>query len=400
LAVCEPGGVKRAVTEDFHSHVRLNTAERSKLLCRLDDEPPGASGRDRRRYKRWEYRRSDIAVLVQHPGGGTGRYLVCARNISAGGISFIHGGYLHPGSECRIVLPRRDGMPLPVTGIIVHCRHLEGCFHEIGIRFSQELDPASLLPQSEDADAEAGDQTMEMPALDGHVLVADQSESDRKLITHHLAATGVTLTVVDTTGAALDAVHRRQYEVVLCDLNLEGDVVRLIKQIRKTSYQGPIIVVTAESVPARLAEARAAGANEIIGKPFNPLYLASVLGEWLEATPVDRPIYSSQDEKPGMPELILEFIEQAQRMAHQLEKSLEAGETGGAREICLGLAGSGSGYGFPLLTDAARDAIMALGTSQSRKDAESPLRRLVAICQRLRCGNASRPLKDQWAKAS
>ena len=388
------------MSDDFHSHVRLNTAERSKLLCRLDETPAGASGRDRRRYRRWEYRRSDIAVLVQHPGGGTGRYLVCARNISAGGISFIHGGYLHPGSECRIVLPRRDGMPLPVTGIIVHCRHLEGCFHEIGIRFAQELDPASLLPQSEDGELEADDQTLELPVLEGQVLVVDRSHSDRKLLTHYLAATGVTLTMVDTTGAALDVIHRRQFQIVLCDLNLEGDVVRMIKQIRKTGYQGPIIVVTAENVPARLAEARAAGANEIIGKPFNPLHLASVLAEWLEATPVDRPIYSSLEEKPGMPELIFEFIEQAQRMAHQLEKSLDAGETGGVREICLGLAGSGSGYGFPLLTDAARDALTALGTSQSRQDVEAPLRRLVAICQRLRCGSASRPLKEQWAKAS
>jgi CheY-like chemotaxis protein len=390
----------RAVSEDFHSHIRLNTAERGKLLCRLDETPAGASGRDRRRYKRWEYRRSDIAVLVQHPGGGTGRYLVCARNISAGGISFIHGGYLHPGSECRIVLPRRDGMPLPVTGIIVHCRHLEGCFHEIGIRFAQELDPAALLPQTDADDSETGDQTHELPALDGQVLVADRSQFDRKLITHHLAATGVTLTMVETTGAALDAVHRRQFEIVLCDLNLDGDAVRMIKQMRKIGYHGPIIVVTAETAPARLAEARAAGANEIIGKPFNPLYFASVLGEWLEATPVDRPIYSSLEERPGMPELILEFIEQAQRAAHQLEKSLDAGETGGAREICLGLAGSGSGYGFPLLTDAARDAMTSVGTSQSRKDVEPALRRLVAICQRLRCGNASRPMKDQWAKAS
>ncbi len=388
------------MSDGFYSHIRLNTAERGKLLGRLDETPVGANEDDRRRSKRWEYRRSDIAVLVQHPGGGTGRYLVCARNISAGGISFIHGGYLHPGSECQIVLPRRDGMPLPVTGIIVHCRHLEGCFHEIGIRFAQELDTASLLPQSEDGESEAGDQTLELPALDGQVLVVDRSHSDRKLLTHHLTATGVTLTMVDTTGAALDAIHRRQFEIVLCDLNLEGDIVRMITQIRETDYQGTIIVVTAENVPARLVEARAAGANEIIGKPFSPLYLASVLAEWLEATPGDHPIYSSLEEKPGMPELIGEFIEQAQRMARQLEKSLDAGETGSLREICLGLAGSGRGYGFPVLTDAARDAITALDTSQNRKDCEAPLRRLGEICRRLRCGNVSPPAKDQWAKAS
>jgi hypothetical protein len=101
-----------------------------------------------------------------------------------------------------------------------------------------------------------------------------------------------------------------------------------------------------------------------------------------------------------MPELILEFIEQAQRMALQLEKSLDGGEVGGVREICLALAGSGSGFGFSTLTDAARDAMTAVDTSQSRQDIDAPLRRLVSICQRLRCGNTVRPAKDQWAKAS
>ena len=135
-------GDRAVPDEDFLSHVRLNSAERSKLLCRLDDAP-GRAGRDRRRYKRWEYRMSDIAVLVQHPAGGTGRYLVCARNISAGGLSAIHGGYIHPGSECKIVLPRREGNPFAVNGVIVHCRHIEGSYHEIGIRFTQEIDPAA-----------------------------------------------------------------------------------------------------------------------------------------------------------------------------------------------------------------------------------------------------------------
>jgi CheY-like chemotaxis protein len=385
------------VSDDFLSRVRLSNTERSKLLTRLDETPESASGRDRRRYKRWEYRRSDIAVLVQHPAGGTGRYVVCARNISAGGLSFIHGGYLHPGSECRIVLPRRDGSPLPVTGVIVHCRHVEGCFHEIGIQFSQELDPGSLLPQADADQLEADGQTRELPALEGQMLVVDQSDSDRKLMTHQLAVTGLAITMVDTTGAALDALRRREFQIMLCDLNLRGDAIRMIKQIRKTEYQGPIIVVTAESVPARLAEARAAGANEVLGKPYNPLYLASLLAEWLEVPPVDRPVYSDLEEKPGMPELILEFIEQTQRAAHQLEKTLDAGETGGVREICLALAGSGTGHGFPVLTIAARDAMTALDTSQSRKDVEAPLRRLIAICQQLRCGNAVRPLKGQWA---
>jgi CheY-like chemotaxis protein len=386
------------VGDSFLNHVRLNSAERSKLLSRLDETPTGQRGRDRRRYRRWEYRMSDIAVLVQHPGGGTGRYLVCARNISAGGISFIHGGYLHPGSECRVVLPRRDGLPLAVSGTIVHCRYVESSFHEIGIQFSQEIDPASVLQPSEGEAVEMGDRTQELPALEGQMLVVDESPSDRRLMTHQLSATGLDLTMVETTGAALDALRRRDFQLVLCDLNLEDDAVRMIKKIRKTDYKGPIIVITAESSAARLGEARAAGANEIIGKPYNPIYLASLLAEWLEAPPVDHPIYSSVEEKPGMAELIADFIEQTQREAHQLEKALAGGEVSGVRELCLGLAGSGTGYGFDSLTEAARNALTALDTSQSRKDIEGPLRRLISVCQRLRCGSSVRPMRDRFQR--
>ena len=40
------------MSDDFFSHVRLNNAERSKLLSRLDEEPAGGSGRDRRQSDR------------------------------------------------------------------------------------------------------------------------------------------------------------------------------------------------------------------------------------------------------------------------------------------------------------------------------------------------------------
>ncbi len=385
--------------EDFHSHVRLNSAERSKLLCRLD-EAPGHSGRDRRRYKRWEYRMSDIAVLVQHPAGGTGRYLVCARNISAGGLSAIHGGYIHPGSECKIVFPRRVDGPFAVNGLVVHCRHLEGSYHEIGIRFTQEIDPAALVPQMIEDGNDTGDQTRELPRLEGHVLVVDQSPADRKLLSYHLAATALVLKMVDSSGAAIDAVLKHDYELILCDLHLESDAVRMIKQIRAAEYKGPIIVVTAENSANRLAEARAAGANEIIGKPHSAAYLASLLAEWLDVPDVDRPIYSNLEETSGMPELIADFVDDVQKKTHNLEKAMEKTDLAAARETCVELVGSGTGFGFAAVTEAARDALTAIDTGQAEQDAEAPLKRLIAICQRLRCGSSVRPMGDSWKQSA
>ncbi len=385
--------------EDFHSHVRLNHAERSKLLCRLDDAP-GRTGRDRRRYRRWEYRMSDIAVLVQHPAGGTGRFLVCARNISAGGLSAIHGGYIHPGSDCKIVLPRRDGSPFAVNGVIVHCRHIEGSYHEIGIRFTQEVDPAALLPDQIPEGEDTGDLTHELPALEGRVLVVDQSSADRKLMTHHLAATSLILKMVDSSGAAIDAVRRHSYDLILCDLHLDTDCVRMIEQIRKSDYKGPIIVVTAESSPSRLTQARAAGANEIIGKPHSAAYLASLIAEWLDVPGVDRPIYSNLEESAGMAELIADFVDDVQMKTHHLEKAIDRIDMTAARELCVELVGSGTGFGFASVTEAARDALMAIDTVQKKQDADVSLKRLVAICQRIRCGSSVRPMGGGWKQSA
>ncbi len=102
---------------EFITHVRMNAHQRSKLLCRLDESPGMGRAIERRRQARIEYRVPDIAVVVQHPGGGSGKFLVHARNISAGGLAFIHGGFVHPGSECQVDLTRRDGRSLKVAGL-------------------------------------------------------------------------------------------------------------------------------------------------------------------------------------------------------------------------------------------------------------------------------------------
>ncbi len=386
------------MVDPFHNHVRLNSMERSKLLCRLDEDP-GHVGRDRRRYKRWEFRMSDIAVLVQHPGGGTGRYLVCARNISAGGLSCIHGGYIHPGSECKVVLPQRDGHPFAVDGIIVYCRHVQGSYHEVGIRFTQEIDPSGLVTPALSDPKTPDDDAPTMPTLEGRVLILDPSPAERALLNYQLSVTGLTLTMVETTGAASDTVRRNTYQLLLCHVPLGDDVIRMIKQIRRAGFKEPIIIMTGESSPTLLAEARAAGANEIVGKPGQPVYLASMIAEWLEVPGVDRPIYSSLEENPGMAELIADYVNEVQTKLRQLEKTKDHQGLTLARTLCLDLLDSGASFGFDPVTEAARDALMAIDTGQSRKDAEAPLQRLIALCRRLRCGTSVRPVGGQKQSA-
>ena len=149
---------------EFNSHLQINAAERDQMLARLDAFARSSGGeRESRSEKRWPYRTSNIALIVQHPGGGAGRFLVCSRNLSAGGIGFIHGGYLHPGSECSILLRDRDGSPMALAGKVVYCRHLNGRYHEIGIKFSERIDPVRILGSTVTPGERGDGESIELP---------------------------------------------------------------------------------------------------------------------------------------------------------------------------------------------------------------------------------------------
>src|SRR6266850_7964700 len=125
----------------FQDLLHLTDAERSALTDRLTRAPaelPGG-GKERRRDRRSHYVHSGIPIAVEHPGGGISRYLVWSRNLSAGGISFLHGGFLHQGSRCKIQLTELSGQSRVVGGTVVSCRLASGRNHEVGVKFDQRI---------------------------------------------------------------------------------------------------------------------------------------------------------------------------------------------------------------------------------------------------------------------
>jgi hypothetical protein len=120
---------------------RAALSERLRMATRTAKGPKG----ERRRDKRWDFSQPDIAVCVEHPGGGISKFLVWARDISAGGMSFIHGGFLHIGSRCKIAPMALDGHRVAVIGVVTGCRLVQGRLHTISAKFEQRIDPAIFL---------------------------------------------------------------------------------------------------------------------------------------------------------------------------------------------------------------------------------------------------------------
>ena len=166
-----PGDDQPMSGKKFRQSTSLDDAKCANVLNRLDEHsrtihrPPTRKGAERRVLDRIDYRQSDVALDVQHPGGTTSQFLVCTRNLSAGGLSILHGGFLHPGSNCRVVLPSIGGQRQIIQAKVVSCRLVEGRIHEVGLRFHQQINTADFIDPARAAASEPA-RSADVSALD------------------------------------------------------------------------------------------------------------------------------------------------------------------------------------------------------------------------------------------
>lgn len=368
----------------FTDLVRMNEAQRQALLDRLEFNSTGVPGgrANRRSERRIDYRRDRVPILIEHPGGGVSRLLVCARNLSGGGISFIHGGFVHSDSVCRLVLFRNDGTPEVITGTVRSCRNLRGQLHEVGVRFDHRIDLALFVP-SDDA-ASAGGGAVSLSDLCGVVLASGFSALDQRLFGHVARESAIRFTFVPGARDAAARVTESFVDIVLVETGPGGDSGWPgIRAIRDAGFEGPLAAFAPQRSSELLASARAAGADELVGKPIDQTAIVTLLIKLhtrAGAVLTDGPLVSSLEERPDTWELIRHYTDQAHAAGHGLLEGLRERNLEAVREICLALKGTAAGYGFPTLSSAANAALERLESSASVTAAAPAIRRLQLMC--------------------
>jgi CheY-like chemotaxis protein len=240
---------------------------------------------------------------------------------------------------------------------------------------------------------------VDVTRLKGSILIIDDQMMDRSLFIHLLKSSSLRVTEAGTPDEAIALVVRSlgadneksalatgPFDLIVCDLNL-GDVPgeTVIKQIREKGYRGPLLVMTAETVPERIAAALAAGGTAIFQKPYTAEKLhtaiAAQMGE--RCMVIDDPIYSPLCADPANRVMVEKYVSQVRLIAAELRKFAGEDNLPQVRVLCQSLKGTGVGYGFPALTDVASAAIVSLDASCSVPESITDLHRLDAICSRL-----------------
>ncbi len=114
--------------------VRVDKALLRRILDALDNSGAGFE-LNKRRHERLAYRGRQVILYTKQTERDVA-FIVPTRNISRGGMSFLHGQMMHIGQQCVVDLAANDGNWLTVEGTVVRCRHIRGMIHEIGLKFN------------------------------------------------------------------------------------------------------------------------------------------------------------------------------------------------------------------------------------------------------------------------
>jgi len=104
----------------------------------------------------------------------------------------------------------------------------------------------------------------------GSVLVVDDDKDPRELVVEFLDRSGYDVSQADGPVAALSALSKRSFDLVITDLKMPGmDGITLLKEVKDRDPDTVVVVMTGYGTIESAVKAMRAGAFDYVTKPFN-----------------------------------------------------------------------------------------------------------------------------------
>lgn len=101
------------------------------------------------------------------------------------------------------------------------------------------------------------------------ILLIDDDEWIRDSLSIFFEAEGCRIVSVETAEEGLEALRSQSYDIIITDYKLPGmDGIEFLKQIQSSQQNAKKIMITAYKSEAVIQEAKKAGVQHLIAKPF------------------------------------------------------------------------------------------------------------------------------------
>ena len=126
-------------------------------------------------------------------------------------------------------------------------------------------------------------------SADAHILVVDDDLRLRRLLQRYLAENGFRVTTADDAADARAKMRSLQPDLLVLDVMMPGETgLSLTESLRRDKADVPILLLTARGAPEDRIAGFEAGADDYLGKPFDPYELVLRIRAMLRrVTPLD-----------------------------------------------------------------------------------------------------------------
>ncbi len=114
------------------------------------------------------------------------------------------------------------------------------------------------------------------------ILVVEDQEDNRQIIRDLLSATDYEIVEAGSGEEALEAVAKQRPDLILMDIQLPGiDGYEMTRRIKADPALRSIPIIAVTSYALSGEEARAAGCDEYVPKPYSPRQLLAKIRQYL-----------------------------------------------------------------------------------------------------------------------
>jgi CheY-like chemotaxis protein/HPt (histidine-containing phosphotransfer) domain-containing protein len=229
--------------------------------------------------------------------------------------------------------------------------------------------------------------------LDARVLLVEDAIDNQRLLAFYLSDAGAEVDTADDGITACEkalaaSAARDPYDVILMDVQMPKlDGYHATARLRGSGYDGVIIALTAHAMETERSKCLEAGCDDFLAKPVDPEVLVETIARHLDAEPADAasdetPLLSHLAGHEELEGLLAEFVHDLPNRVTAMQTALHTAALDELAVHAHRLKGTAGGYGFPPITEAARDLEAALKHHLPITEIETRFARLSVLCRR------------------
>ena len=236
------------------------------------------------------------------------------------------------------------------------------------------------------------------------ILLAEDGIDNLRLIRTILQKAGAEVSIAENGRVAVKKAMEKPFDVILMDMQMpEMDGYEATGYLRSKGYHGPIIALTAHAMTSDRDRCLAAGCDDYLSKPIDRSLLISTVAKFAgvgksekdessevknnehvssdqqDAEQVPEVIYSEYADDEDLTEVIDDFVAGLRKQVEQMQQAASNNDHKTLQRLAHRLKGAGGSYGYPMLTEVARELEEAAKMEQTEQEMLL-LRRIADIC--------------------